>query len=58
MEEANNSRYQGLTDLIEEWLNEPSDYDVTIWPEIEEYILKQRIQWIAEGAAKQIRLKT
>ena len=31
-------RYRGATNLIENWLNDPIDYDKRMWPEIEEYL--------------------
>lgn len=43
-EEIDKPRYQELTDLIDKWLNEPGDYDIDYWAEIEELILKQKFE--------------
>ncbi len=45
LEDANTSKYQGLKSLIEEWLNEPGDYDITVWPEIEQQLKSQKINF-------------
>ena len=39
------SKHQGLKRLIEEWLNEPGDYDATAWPEIEQQLKSQKINF-------------
>lgn len=33
-----NKNYQGLTNLIQEWLEEKSDYDEKMWPEFKKYL--------------------
>jgi hypothetical protein len=34
-------KYKKMINLIEEWLNEPGDYDVEMWPEIEKFIIRK-----------------
>lgn len=40
-------RYEGLKNLVEEWLSESGDYDLQIWPEIEKNIINQKIKFRA-----------
>jgi|GEM_PF-3697123 len=39
------SRYEGLKKLIEGWLEEPGDYDASVWPEIEKNLANQKIRF-------------
>lgn len=38
-------RYEGLKKLIEEWLEEPGNYDASVWPEIEKNLATQKISF-------------
>jgi len=39
------SKYGGLQKLIMSWMNEPNNYDVTEWPEIEKELKDHRLKF-------------
>lgn len=44
-EEGKSSKYRALQELIISWMNDPSDYDIKEWPNVEKELKENKLKF-------------